>query len=136
MHPRTRWCFTLLGPDGTAVAHGCARGPHPWIPPPAGGQRNRDGPDARQAAALAGLLRRLNVTFTPIAKGSATTPAPKTATPPAANSSTWSVPAPRPARRRAAAPRPATATSTTRSPTPPGSLVSATWPRPADATVG
>ena len=37
-HPRTRWCFTLLGPDGTAVAHGCARGPHPWIPPPASGQ--------------------------------------------------------------------------------------------------
>ena len=43
-HPRTRWCFTLLGPDGTAVAHGCARGPHPWIPPPTGAERNRDGP--------------------------------------------------------------------------------------------
>ena len=69
VHPRTRWCFTLLGPDGTAVAHGCARGTHPWIPPPADGQRNRDGPDARQAAALADLLRDLNVTFTPIAKG-------------------------------------------------------------------
>ena len=69
MHPRTRWCLTLLAPDGTAVAHGCARGQHPWIPPPQGGQRNRDGPDARQAAALAGLLRDLNVTFTPIAKG-------------------------------------------------------------------
>jgi hypothetical protein len=69
-HPRTRWCLTLLAPDGTAAAHGCARGPHPWIPPPADGQRNRDGPDARQAAALAGLLRRLNVTVTPIAKGS------------------------------------------------------------------
>ena len=70
LHPRTRWCFTLLAPDGTAVAHGCARGPHPWIPPPQGGQRNRDGPDARQAAALADLLQKLNVTFTPIAKGS------------------------------------------------------------------
>jgi Domain of unknown function (DUF222) len=69
LHPRTRWCFTLLGPDGTAVAHGCARGQHPWIPPPDSGQRNRDGPDARQAAALADLLRDLNVTFTPIAKG-------------------------------------------------------------------
>ena len=67
--PRTRWCFTLLGPDGTAVAHGCARGPHRWIPPPDSGQRNRDGPDARQAAALTDLLRHLNVTFTPIAKG-------------------------------------------------------------------
>jgi hypothetical protein len=69
MHPRTRWCFTLLAPDGTAAAHGCARGQHPWIPPP-GGERNRDGPDARQAAALAGFLRDLNITFTPIAKGS------------------------------------------------------------------
>jgi hypothetical protein len=69
MHPRTRWCFTLLAPDGTAAAHGCARGSHPWIPPPSG-ERNRDGPDARQAAALAGFLRKLNVTFTPIAKGS------------------------------------------------------------------
>ncbi|HEY3953967.1 MAG TPA: HNH endonuclease signature motif containing protein, partial [Streptosporangiaceae bacterium] len=67
--PRTRWCATLLAPDGIAIAHGCARGPHPWIPPPADGQRNRDGPDARQAAALADLLRDLNVTFTPIARG-------------------------------------------------------------------
>jgi len=65
-HPRTRWCFTLLAPDGTAAAHGCARGPHPWIPPPEVG--SRDGPDARQAAALADFLRGLNVTFNPIAK--------------------------------------------------------------------
>ena len=85
MHPRTRWCFTLLGPDGTAVAHGCARGQHPWTPgldsgggsragpatsgTTATGHSGRDGPDARQAAALADLLRDLNVTFTPIAKG-------------------------------------------------------------------
>jgi Domain of unknown function (DUF222) len=69
MHPRTRWCVTLLGPDGTAVAHGCARGAHPWTPGP-GGARNRDGPSARQAAALADFLRKLNITFTPIAKGS------------------------------------------------------------------
>ena len=69
-HPRTRWCFTLLGPDGTAVAHGCARGPHPWIPPPTGGERNRDGPDQQQAAALADFLRDLKIAVTPIAKGS------------------------------------------------------------------
>jgi hypothetical protein len=68
-HPRTRWRVTLLAPDGTAAAHGSARGQHPWIPPP-GAEQNRDGPDARQAAALADFLRRLNVTFTPIAKGS------------------------------------------------------------------
>src|SRR5262249_51555194 len=31
-HPRTRWCLTVTGPDGTAVAHGCARGRHPRTP--------------------------------------------------------------------------------------------------------
>jgi hypothetical protein len=66
--PRTRWRVTVLAPDGTAAAHGRARGPHPWIPPPVTGT-SRDGPDARQAAALTELLRQLNVTLTPIAKG-------------------------------------------------------------------
>ena len=65
----------MTGPDGTAVAHGCARGPHPWTPGPAqrdGPGRDRDGPpgpDARQAAQLLDLLRQLNLTFRPIAKG-------------------------------------------------------------------
>jgi hypothetical protein len=68
LHPRTRLCVTILAPDGTAAAHGCARGPHPWIPPPVTGT-SRDGPDAQQAAALAEFLRGLNITFTPIAKG-------------------------------------------------------------------
>jgi hypothetical protein len=31
-HPRTRWCITAVGPDGTAAAHACLRGRHP---PPA-----------------------------------------------------------------------------------------------------
>jgi len=30
--PHTRWCVTVLSPDGTAAAHGCATGRHP--PPP------------------------------------------------------------------------------------------------------
>jgi hypothetical protein len=30
--PHTRWCVTVLYPDGTAAAHGCASGRHP--PPP------------------------------------------------------------------------------------------------------
>jgi hypothetical protein len=30
--PYTRWCVTVLHPDGTAAAHGCAAGRHP--PPP------------------------------------------------------------------------------------------------------
>jgi Domain of unknown function (DUF222) len=29
-HPRTRWCMTIIAPDGTALAHGCAAGRHPW----------------------------------------------------------------------------------------------------------
>jgi Domain of unknown function (DUF222) len=62
-HPRTRLCATLLGPDGTAVAHACARGPHPWIPPPVTAT-SRDGPGA-----LAEFLRGLNLTVTPIATG-------------------------------------------------------------------
>ncbi len=44
-HPRTRWCYTLIGPDGQAVAHACARGTHPWAPPPTSPDGlNRDGP--------------------------------------------------------------------------------------------
>ena len=70
LHPRTRWLRHPPRPDGTAAAHGCARGPHPWIPPPASAQRNRDGPDQQQAAALTDFLRDLNITVTPIAKGS------------------------------------------------------------------
>ena len=31
-HPRTRWCLTVLNPDGTAAAHGCAAGRHPAPP--------------------------------------------------------------------------------------------------------
>jgi hypothetical protein len=60
-HPRTRWCVTLTAPDRTAVAHACARGRYPLLlsdlapqPPP---------------AQLAELLRRLNLTFTPVASG-------------------------------------------------------------------
>jgi hypothetical protein len=35
-HPRTRWCATVVNDDGTAIAHACARGQHPWTPPPPG----------------------------------------------------------------------------------------------------
>jgi len=30
-HPQTRWCVTLIGSQGTAIAHACAHGQHPWI---------------------------------------------------------------------------------------------------------
>jgi Domain of unknown function (DUF222) len=87
-HPGTRWCVTVTGPDGTAMAHGCASGQHPWTPEPRDSSPGgRDGPgtpedgtpdprpadpprpDDRQAAQLADLLRQLNITLAPIAKG-------------------------------------------------------------------
>jgi Domain of unknown function (DUF222) len=84
-HPRSRWCVTVTDARGYAIGHGCARGPHPWTPAPGPGSGSgpggRDspgephdhdrppGPDARQAAQLLDLLRRLNVTLHPIAKG-------------------------------------------------------------------
>ena len=73
-HPRTRWCFTLTAPDGTAVAHGCAAGQHPWKPPdpPSPPMAASPGvtptPTPQQAAQLAELLRQTNVTFEPIAR--------------------------------------------------------------------
>ncbi|HEX8004939.1 MAG TPA: DUF222 domain-containing protein, partial [Trebonia sp.] len=76
-HPRTRWCVTVTGKDGEAIAHGCASGQHPWTPPPGGrdGPANprdgtaRAGPDDNQRAQLAALLRQLKITPVPIAKG-------------------------------------------------------------------
>ncbi len=71
-HPRTRWCFTLTAPDGTAIAHACATGRHPWKPPdPANPQRKHNpggAPTPGQAAQLADLLRSFSVTFEPIAR--------------------------------------------------------------------
>jgi hypothetical protein len=71
-HPRTRWCFTLTAPDGTAIAHACAKGQHPWKPPdPPHLQTVRkpgDIPTPRQSAQLTDLLRRMNVAFEPIAR--------------------------------------------------------------------
>ncbi|HEX9040229.1 MAG TPA: HNH endonuclease signature motif containing protein [Trebonia sp.] len=61
-HPGTRWCVTLTSEDGTALAHGCARGPRPRLLDQLGPQ-----PPPQQ---LAVLLRRLNLTFTPIATSS------------------------------------------------------------------
>jgi hypothetical protein len=75
---------TAVGSDGTAVAHGCSRGPHRWTPaPPATAtatstptrrspgttSRPPPGPNEHQLAQLAELLRALNITWAPIAKG-------------------------------------------------------------------
>jgi hypothetical protein len=82
-HPRTRWCHTLTGPDGRAIAHACASGSHPWPPHPPrrdGPRRDgpardgpgRDGPDGPgdpRLARLAELLAELNAIPEPIARG-------------------------------------------------------------------
>ena len=59
-NPATRWCVTVLNPDGTAAAHGCAAGSRPW---PSG-----HGPP--EAMPLRGLLDFLNITkLTPVIRG-------------------------------------------------------------------
>ena len=65
LHPATRWCVTVVSPDGQAIGHGCAHGRHPapaFSPnggtdppstggsPPGGGSSppgGRDGPPGR-----------------------------------------------------------------------------------------
>ena len=68
-HPRTRWCFTLTAPDGTAIVHACAKGQHPWKPPDHPNlqtvRKVGETPTLRQSAQLTDLLRRMNVTFEP-----------------------------------------------------------------------
>ena len=55
-HPATRWCITLTGPGGRAVAHGCARagprsprGEPPGAGPPGAGPPGAGPPGGRQA---------------------------------------------------------------------------------------
>jgi hypothetical protein len=74
-HPATRWCFTLTAPDGTAIAHACAKGRHPWKPPGPPGppappplRKPGDSPAPGQAAQLAEFLRRFSITFEPVAR--------------------------------------------------------------------
>ena len=70
--PGARWCLTLTGPDGRAIAHGCARtGPFPaghGREPPWSG---RAGPVGRPVAARAGPSDQwaLTVTIQPLAAG-------------------------------------------------------------------
>jgi hypothetical protein len=68
-HPRSRWCVTLLGEDGEAIAHGCSAGTHPWTPANPRDGTTRAGPDDHQRAQLAELLRQLKIIPAPIAKG-------------------------------------------------------------------
>lgn len=61
-HPRARWCLTVTAPDGTAVAHGCAPGRHPWGGSPAPPEDSTGPPQ------LLELLRALNLTLKPVAR--------------------------------------------------------------------
>jgi hypothetical protein len=70
-HPRTRWCITVLNPDGTAAAHGCASGRHP---PP--GRVNLTvtsspalGPDPPPGTRPQDYVRSLGIRLVPIARG-------------------------------------------------------------------
>jgi hypothetical protein len=79
--PGSRGCVTLLGPDGTAIAHGCGRGP--LTPPTAGtNQEEPDGPDppgppgkrkpagpATRPPSAQDMIRRLKITLAPITRG-------------------------------------------------------------------
>jgi hypothetical protein len=87
-HPRTRWSITLTDLQGRAIAHGRARGQHPWKPPPPNNapatapprtpppnphqgpapDARRPAPDADQAARLRHLIQALKIIFDPIAQ--------------------------------------------------------------------
>jgi hypothetical protein len=59
-NPATRWCLTVLNPDGTASAHACAAGPRPW-----GSGQWPPGP-----LTVRGLQDFLNITtLTPVIRG-------------------------------------------------------------------
>ena len=65
-HPATRWCMTVLNPDGTAAAHGCVPGRHP--PPGSGGNGPSGGPDPADRP-TPDCLHRLKITFHPVIRG-------------------------------------------------------------------
>jgi hypothetical protein len=62
-HPATRWCLTLTGSDGTALAHACGHGPRPDL---LDGLTSPSPPPER----LAELIRRIGRPFRPILTGS------------------------------------------------------------------
>src|ERR1700722_18363188 len=66
--PHTRWCVTVLNPDGTAAAHGCVPGRHP--PPPGPEPPGPEPPETPPDTRARDYLRALRVRLTPIARGS------------------------------------------------------------------
>jgi hypothetical protein len=68
-HQDTRWCVTVIAPDGTAAAHGCAPGHHTYTAEPDKSGGNRDGPKGRDGPGT-DFLKGLRVKLTPITRGS------------------------------------------------------------------
>ncbi|HTX26213.1 MAG TPA: DUF222 domain-containing protein, partial [Streptosporangiaceae bacterium] len=68
-HPHTRWCVTALHPDGTAAAHGCARGRHPPPGTTGRGQPPGQGPDPPPGTTLQDYLASLRIRIVRIARG-------------------------------------------------------------------
>jgi hypothetical protein len=72
MNPHTRWCVTALHPDGTAAAHGCARGQHsapPGTVDLTATCGNSPGPDPPPGMRPQEYLRGLRIRMIPIARG-------------------------------------------------------------------
>jgi hypothetical protein len=64
-NPATRWCLTVLNPDGTAAAHACATGPRPW-----GTGHDPPMPWPPRSLTLRGLQDFLNIkALTPVIRG-------------------------------------------------------------------
>ena len=90
INPATRWCVTLVGENGQAVGHGCARGRHTAPAPPFVGTRDDPGPPDDNRRTRAGpresmsgsgpqhpalrdlakeFMERLGIKITPLAVG-------------------------------------------------------------------
>ncbi len=64
-NPATRWCLTVLNPDGTAAAHACAAGPRPW-----GTGHHPPSSWPPRSLTVRGLQDFLNIkTLTPVIRG-------------------------------------------------------------------
>jgi hypothetical protein len=79
--PDSRGCVTVLGPDGTAIAHGCGRGPL-TLPTTGTNQDQPDGPDppdppgdrkpagpTTQVTSAQDMIRRLKISLAPVTRG-------------------------------------------------------------------
>jgi hypothetical protein len=64
-NPATRWCVTVLNPDGTAAGHGCGTGPRPW--PPGQGPLGQRPPGPITPRGLLELLKIRKIT--PVIRG-------------------------------------------------------------------